>query len=224
MVPWETLATAPMSGGDDVRLLRRGEEYSIRVGGFELMSSRVHGSEEALAERACERIASRKAPRVLVGGLGMGYTLAAALRGLPDDGRVDVVELVPAVIEWNRGMLGHLAGYPLRDPRVSVRPQDVAEAIAEADAAFDALLLDVDNGPGGLARPCNDGLYARAGLAAARSALRPGGVLAVWSAAPDDAFTQRLRQAGFDVDENRVKARGQGKGAWHTLWFAGRRT
>jgi spermidine synthase len=220
MKPWERLATAPVSGGGELRLLRRGEEYSIRVDGHELMNSRVHGSEEALGDRGCERFETRKAPRVLVGGLGMGFTLAAVLRHLPDSGRVDVVELVPAVIQWNRDLLGHLAGDPLKDPRVSVQQRDVAEAIGANAAAYDAILLDVDNGPGALTRPANDGLYSRAGLDAALAALRPGGILAVWSVGPDRAFSERLRQAGFEVHDTRVKARGTGDGAWHTIWIA----
>lgn len=222
MIPWEPVASAPMDGGTELRLLRRGDEYSIRAGSQELMNSRVHGSEEALARQACDRLASSPSPRVLIGGLGMGYTLAATLRGLPPGGQVDVVELVPAVIDWNRNLLGHLAGHPLRDPRVTVLAQDVAEVIATHNASFDAILLDVDNGPAGLAREANEGLYSRAGLEASWRALRPGGTLAVWSAGPDRAFSQRLRQARFHATTSWVRARGSGKGTWHMLWIATR--
>lgn len=222
MIPWEPIAGTTIDGGSELRLWRRGDEYAIRIGPQELMNSRVHGSEEALARHACDPIAARKAPRVLVGGLGMGYTLAAALRVLPEDARVDVVELAPAVIDWNRDLLGHLAGHPLRDPRVAVHARDVAALIATGAATFDAILLDVDNGPAGLAREENDGLYSRDGLAAAWQALRPGGTLAVWSAGPDRAFQRRLRDAGFAVDTRFVRARGHGKGGWHALWVATR--
>jgi spermidine synthase len=222
MTPWETLAEAPVDGGGVLRLLRRGGEYAIRSGSVELMNSRAHGSEEALAERACARIASRPAPRVLVGGLGMGFTLAAALRVLPRDARVDAVERVSEVIAWNRDLLGPLAGHPLRDPRVSVVAGDVAGVIGAAVATYDAILLDVDNGPAGLSAEGNAGLYVRAGLLAARRALRSGGVYALWSAGADRAFARRLQQAGFEVDEIPSRARDGGKGGRHTLWVASR--
>jgi spermidine synthase len=185
------------------------------------MNSRVHGSEDALAEHSCARLADRVKPRLLIGGLGMGFTLAAALRHVGDRAQVVVAELVPAVVAWNRGPLGAQAGHPLQDPRVTVREGDVARIIKAEPQAYDAILLDVDNGPEGLTREQNDWLYGMNGLTAAYAALRPQGVLAVWSAGPDRDFMQRLRKLGFEVDEVRVRARGS-KGARHVIWFARR--
>jgi spermidine synthase len=217
MIPWEYLDSARVPGGDgELGLYRRGAEFSIRVAGRELMNSRIHGSEEALAELASARVADRPLPRILIGGLGMGYTLAAALRRLGPEGRV------PAVVGWNRGLLAALAGHPLQDARVRVHEVDVAQMLRAEQRAFDAILLDVDNGPEGLARKDNDWLYARPGLEAAFAALRPPGVLAVWSSGPDRVFAQRLRRAGFTVDEVRVSARGPRGGRRHTIWLAGR--
>lgn len=221
MIPWELLDRAPVPGdGGELTLHRRGAEYSIRADGEELMNSRLHGSEEELAEHACDRIAGRRGARVLVGGLGMGFTAAAALACLGPEARVTVAELVPAVVAWNRGPLAHLAGFPLGDPRVAVHQGDVGRLLRGARAAYDAVLLDVDNGPEGFTRPGNDRIYSPRGLAAARSALRPGGVLAVWSASPDRAFSQRLLRARFRVEEVTVSARRGGKGPRHTLWLA----
>lgn len=225
MIPWELLDSAQAPGGGELRLYRRGREYSIQVNGNELMNSRVHGSEEALADLACAHIAGRTAPRVLIGGMGMGYTTAAALRQLGADGRVVVAELVPAVVEWNRGLLADLAGYPLDDDRVTVMEQDVALMLRSEQQAYDAILLDVDNGPEAMTRRGNAWLYGRAGLEAASAALRPAGVLAVWSAGHDRAFTERLHLAGFQVSEVRVPARGQGRGGQqHIIWLAVRET
>lgn len=222
MIPWEFLESAQVPGkGGELGLYRRDTEFSIRVGNRELMNSRLHGSEEALAELACARIAGRPRPRILIGGLGMGFTLAAALRRL-GDGRVTVAELVPTVVAWNRGPLAALAGHPLRDARVTVQEVDVAQILRATHQAYDAILLDVDNGPEGLARRENDWLYARPGLEAAHTALRPAGVLAVWSAAPNQVFARRLRRVGFTVDEVHVPARSSGKGRRHTIWLAGR--
>lgn len=224
MIPWELIGRALVpESGEEMRLYRRGEEFSIRVAGGELMNSRAHGSEEALADLACARIADRPRARVLVGGLGMGYTAAAVLCAVGASARVVVAELVPAVEAWNRGPLSHLAGHPLQDSRVSVRLADVARVFGEERQAYDAILLDVDNGPEGLTRPANDRLYAPAGLAAARAALRPAGVLAVWSAGPDPAFTLRLRRAGFGVEVVQARARA-GRGGRHTIWLAARGT
>ena len=221
MVPWEFLDSVPVPGGQgELRLFKRGEEFSIRLDRSELMNSRLHGSEDALAELACARIAGRRQPQVLIGGLGMGYTTAAALHRLGDDGRLIVAELMPAVVKWNRGLLADLAGRPLEDDRVTVREVDVAQILKTEHGAYDAILLDVDNGPEALTRKANDWLYSRPGLAAASTALRPVGVLAVWSAGPDAAFTQRLRDAGFEVEEVRVRARDSRKGARHTIWLA----
>lgn len=221
MIPWELLDRAPVpGGGGELTLHRRGEEFSIRADGDELMNSRMYGSEEELAERACDRIADRRGASVLVGGLGLGFTAAAALRQLAADARVLVAELVPAVVLWNRGHLAHLADFPLGDPRLSVHEGDVGRLLKSARRAYDAILLDVDNGPAGFTRPGNDRLYSHEGLASARRALRPGGVLAIWSAAPNRAFSQRLIRGGFQVEEVTVAARRNGRGPRHTLWLA----
>lgn len=224
MIPWKLLDRAPVPGGStELCLYERGGEFSIRINGCELMNSRAHGSEDALAEFACARIGNRPSPRFLIGGLGMGFTTAAALKRLDADSRVVVAELVPAVVAWNRTFLGDLAGHPLRDPRVSVHEADVALVMRAEERAYDAILLDVDNGPEGLTRAGNDRLYAEAGLKAACAALRPAGVLAVWSAGPDQAFARRLGRAGFDVEECSVRARGRAGGNRHTIWLATRR-
>jgi spermidine synthase len=223
MIPWEIIGSGQVPGsGEELRLYKRGEEFSIRVDSRELMNSRVHSSEDALAELACARVADRPRPRVLIGGLGMGYTLAAALHRLGAEGRVIVAELVPAVVAWNRGPLADLAGHALQDNRVTVREVDVARILEEGHQLYDAILLDVDNGPESLTVKSNTWLYARIGLEAAFAALRPGGVLAVWSAAPNRVFTQRLRRVGFEVDEVGVRARGPRGGRRHTIWMAER--
>ncbi|ALP53330.1 spermidine synthase [Candidatus Tenderia electrophaga] len=220
MRPWELLDTGAVPGdGAELRLLRRGDEFSIKSGYAELMNSRMHGSEDALAELACRRIAARAQPRLLIGGLGMGFTLAAALPLLGPAAEIVVAELVPAVVRWNQGPLAVLTGAPLQDPRVTVHEDDVGHLIQAQQAAFDAVLLDVDNGPEGLTRTENDALYSNAGLAAAKAALRPGGVLAVWSVSPAPAFSKRLRRAGFRVEEVRVRAHA-GRGARHMIWLA----
>jgi spermidine synthase len=223
MTPWTLLDSAPVPGnGGELRLYRRGGEFSINiVGRGELMNSRAHASEDALAEQTCARLAEGAPPRLLIGGLGMGFTLAAALRHLAAGAQVVVAELVPAVVVWNQGPLGEPAGHPLRDPRVSVREGDVARVLTAEKSAYDAILLDVDNGPEGLTRKQNDWLYGENGLNAAYAALRRGGVLAVWSAGPDQAFPQRLRKVGFAVEEVRVHAHGS-KGVRHVIWFARR--
>jgi len=220
VIPWEHLDTAPIPDSEGtLRLMRRGGEYSIMTGGTELMNSRLSGSEKSLATLACAKIAGRAAPTVLIGGLGMGFTLRAALEALPSDASVIVAEIVPQVVDWARGPLSDLFGDSLDDPRVTLRLGDVAKPIREADGAFDAMLLDVDNGPGGLDRPANDDLYGVDGLLVARRALTPGGVLAVWSAAPNDAFFRLLRRS-FTVEEKKVSATGTGKGARHIIWLA----
>jgi spermidine synthase len=224
MIPWEFLDSAPVPGGKgELRLYQRGEEFSIRLDRCELMNSRRHGSEDALAELACAKVGDRPGAQVLIGGLGMGYTAAAALQRLKADGRLVVAELVPAVVKWNRGPLADLAGRPLEDDRVTVREVDIAQILKRKQRDYDAILMDVDNGPEGLTRKENDWLYSQAGLGAALATLRPGGALAVWSAGPDRTFTARLREAGFEADEVRVRARGSGKGGWHTIWLAERR-
>ncbi len=211
-------ARIPGSGGQ-LRLFADGDHFSIKIaGGGDLMSTRMHGSEDALATLACERIAARDKPRVLIGGLGMGFTLAAALAQLGADAEVVVAELVPEVVAWNRGDLGAHAGRPLDDPRVGVREADVAAVIKAERKAWDAILLDVDNGPDGLTRGGNDWLYSAGGLAASFAALRTNGVLAVWSAHPDRDFTARLRKTGFAVEEIPTRAHA-GKGARHMIWL-----
>jgi spermidine synthase len=186
----------------------------------ELMNSRMSGSEEALATLVCERLRDRAAPSLLIGGYGMGFTLRAALQALPGTASITVAELVPEIVDWARGPMAGLTAGCLDDPRVTVVERDVAELIGEG--AFDAILLDVDNGPDGLTRLENDRLYSAAGLARARATLKPRGILAVWSAAPDAVFTRRLEAAGFAVEVVRVRARANGKGAHHTIWLARR--
>jgi len=197
-----------------------GDEYAIHVAGRQLMDNQVHGSEEALAELACGPVGQREGARVLVGGLGMGFTLAAALRALPGDAEVVVAEVVPAIVTWNRGPAGAAAGHPLEDDRVAVHAGDVADAFREQRRAWDAILLDVDNGPTGLTRDTNNWLYGWEGLSAAHRALRPDGVLGVWSAADDRAFTRRLQRAGFVAEAVPVRSRGRGGGRRHTVWVA----
>jgi spermidine synthase len=220
--PWELLGQTRAPDGAELALTLRSGEYVILANGKSLMSSRMHGSEEALATFACARIRSRREPRVsvLIGGLGMGFTLRAALDLLPPDADVVVAELLPAIVEWNRGPLGPLAGHPLKDRRVRVEPGDIAVAIRSSVKAFDAILLDVDNGPAAFATATNAGLYNDAGLAAARAALRDDGVLAVWSAREDRKFEQRLRYAGFRVEVQRVRARLKKGGPRHTIFLA----
>jgi spermidine synthase len=209
-------------GGGELRLKQRGAEFSIMLDHDELMNSRLSGSEEALATIACEKIRRHKTPRILIGGLGMGFTVRAALAALGPDARIVVAELVPAVVAWARGPMAEVFGTSLTDPRVSIREADVGEVIRSDAAAFDAILLDVDNGPEGLTRKANDALYDLKGLGGARVALRPGGVLVVWSSGPNPKFTWRLRKAGFEMEEVRARANGSRGGARHVIWIATR--
>ncbi len=221
MIPWVQLDTAAVpDGGGTLRLMQRGGEFSIMAGAIELMNSRLSGSEEALATLAGARIRSRPRPQMLIGGLGMGFTLRAALADLGPDAEITVAELIPEVIAWARGPMAAIHGDSLTDPGVILHQGDVVPLIRASPARFDAILLDVDNGPEGLTRKANDALYSREGLAAARRAMRPGGVLAVWSAGPSAPFTQRLRQAGFAVEEVPVRAGGKRRGARHMIWLA----
>ncbi len=222
MIPLEHLDTAQVPGGDELRLMRRGSDHMIVLDRNELMNSRMSGSEEALATMALERLAGNAAPHLLIGGYGMGFTLRAALQAMGPEGRVKVAEIVPKIIEWALGPMAQLTAGCLDDPRVTIERADVALLIAGGRARYDAILLDVDNGPDGLVRADNHRLYSREGLETARAALRPGGVLAIWSAAPDDRFRGRLKKAGFAVDEVIVRARSNGKGPRHVIWFAGR--
>jgi len=224
MLPRILVDTTQIPGGDgQLKLYRRGDEFSIMLGGNELMNSRLSGSEEALATIAREKMPQGRRQRVLIGGLGMGFTLRAALGCLGDDARITVAELVPAVVEWAHGPMTAVFGNCLADPRVEIRIEDVSATIRQAPAAYEAILLDVDNGPDGLTHHANDRLYDRGGLHAAYGALAPGGVLAIWSCAPDAGFTRRLQKAGFDVDERVVRANRGRNGGRHVLWFATRR-
>ena len=223
MIPWVQLGAATIpDGGGELRLMRRGSEFSIMAGAIELMNSRLSGSEEALAVLTCARLGGRAASRMLIGGLGMGFTLRAALAALGSDAVVTVAELVPEVVAWARGPMAALHGAGLADPRVTIFEGDVGAVIDGALARFDAILLDVDNGPEGLTRGSNDDLYDAYGLRQARAALKPGGVLAVWSVGPNPAFAKRLGAAGYAVEEVRVRANSRGGGARHVIWLATR--
>ena len=219
MKPWKLLAQTCTPDGSDMRLSVRDDEHVILVNGKTLMTSRTHGSEEALATVACRHVGTMAQPRVLVGGLGMGFTLRATLDLLPPDAVVTVAELVPAVVEWNRGSLGPLAGHPLRDSRVRVDVGDVRHTLRANPSRFDAILLDVDNGPAAFTATANHGLYDNAGVAAAHAALRAGGALAVWSAWDDRKFEQRLRFHGFVAQVDRVRARLKKGGARHIIFL-----
>lgn len=226
MIPWEVLAESTAPDGQAMTLSRRGHEYLIRVGGWDLMSSRDDVSARALASIGCAALEPRhgRPLRVLVGGLGMGYSVAAALEAVPADAEVEVAELVPAVIEWNRGPLASLAGAPLADPRARVLEGDVAEIIAAAEPGrWDAILLDVDNGPDPLAHDQNSALYGVGGLRAAHRALRPGGVHAVWSYSREGSFSRALERAGFDAKVHPVANHGRDRGRTHAIWVGRRR-
>jgi spermidine synthase len=221
MIPWRQIDTTRVPGAKvELRLMQRGAEFSMMLDQNELMNSRLSGSEEALATLTARKIEAVKRPHVLVGGLGMGFTLRAALAVLGPDARLTVAELVPAVIAWARGPMAELFGGSLTDPRVEIREADVVDVIKSSPSAFDAILLDVDNGPEALIRAANDALYDLAGLQAIGRALRPRGVLAVWSSGPNLAFTKRLRAAGFEVNETGVRATTKRSGAHHVIWFA----
>jgi spermidine synthase len=221
MIPWQELERVSVPGGGELTLWRRGDEFSIRAGTQELMNSRMHGSEESLAARGCAGLERVRDACVLVGGLGMGFTVRACLDRLGAAARIEVAELVPAVVRWNRGPLAHLAGRPLDDARVRVFEEDVGEVIRAAREVYDAILMDVDNGPAALTSEANARLYGTAGLAEAVRALAPGGVYALWSPVDDRRFTERLRRAGFTVRTERVPAR-PGGGGRHVLWLATR--
>lgn len=229
MIARELLGTAKIPGGNEhggeLRLFRRelkhADEFSIMLGRIELMNSRLSGSEEALATLSCERLRAPN-PRILIGGYGMGFTLRAALAVLPESAKIEVAELIPAILDWARGPMAQLTANCLDDPRVDTIIDDVSDVIVDAEGLYDAILLDVDNGPDGLTQGDNDRLYSTSGLSAAKTALRKGGILAIWSSASDAAFTRRLQQCGFATEENTVPARANGKGAKHMIWLAQR--
>ncbi len=225
MTPRIHLGTALVPGGDQLDLYSRSDDFMIVLDRNELMSTRMNGSEIALAEMTLDRLGSNAAPQLLIGGYGMGFTLRAALammgtKAQAPKGKITVAELVPEIIAWARGPMAQVTGGCLDDPRVSLIMGDVGAVITKANGVYDAILLDVDNGPDGLTRESNDGLYTPTGLQAAKRALRPGGILAVWSAGSDAKFTKRLEKAGLAVDEVAVRARANGKGPRHVIWFA----
>jgi spermidine synthase len=220
MTPRIHHGTALVPGGDQLNLYSRGDDFMIVLDRNELMSTRMNGSEIALAEMTLDRLTGHPAPHLLIGGYGMGFTLRAALVKMGPAAHVTVAELVPEIIEWAHGPMSEITAGCLEDPRVTLRIGDVAQAIAQNSGGYDAILQDVDNGPDGLTREGNDGLYSSTGLQAAKRALKPGGILAVWSAGSDAKFTKRLVKAGFTVDEVAVRARTNGKGPRHVIWFA----
>lgn len=220
MQPRTLIATAQIPGGNDLRLFQRGGDFMIVLDRNELMNSRMSGSEEALAVMTIDRLRNTASPHMLIGGYGMGFTLRAALAVLPPEARVTVSELVPEIIDWARGPMAELADGCLDDPRVILVLDDVTAVLAAEAGRYDAILLDVDNGPDGLSRVANDRIYSMAGLAKAKAALKPGGIVAIWSAAPDAVFARRLRDSGFAVEEVAVRARSNGKGPKHVIWFA----
>lgn len=220
MKPRVHLATAPIPGGTDLRLFQHGDDFMIVLDRNELMNSRMSGSEEALAEMTCARLGDASTAHLLIGGYGMGFTLRKALALVGPNAIVTLAELVPEIIDWARGPMSALTDNCLDDDRVRLFPGDVGDLITGVQNRYDAILLDVDNGPDGLVRDANNRIYSKTGLAEARVALRPGGVLAIWSAAPDAAFTNRLKRARFDVEEVVVHARSNGKGPRHMIWFA----
>ncbi|MDX8403040.1 MAG: hypothetical protein R8K54_01355 [Mariprofundaceae bacterium] len=219
MIPYKLLDTAT-EHGTTLKLYQRGRDFSIRVDKVgELMNTLQHNSEEALARLACEHVTGVENPRLLIGGLGLGYTLAETLAHTDSSAAVVVSELMPSVVRWNREYFGVVAGFPLLDERVDVLEQDVGKVMYENKNSFDAIMLDVDNGPDGFTRDDNDALYGLKGLNNAYDALKPGGVLTVWSAAPDEAFTQRMMKVGFRVKEECVRARSSKRGTKHNIWI-----
>ncbi len=226
MIERELLDTATIPDGRELRLfcrkMKNGDEYSIALGPNELMNSRLSGSEEALATLGCAKLATER-PRILIGGYGMGFTLRVALELLPANALAETIKLVPKIIEWARGHMINLTGGCLDDPRAKIMIGDVGDVIAAANQKYDAILLDVDNGPDGITSEADDQLYSMAGLAKAKSAMRTGGVLAIWSSSSDPQFIARLHKSRFVVEECKVSARSNGKGAKHTIWLASKR-
>ena len=225
MLPREEIASAQVPGGNTLTLVSHGRDHIIMLGRDELMGTRMQFSEEQLAKLTLERI-DVSAPRVLIGGYGMGFTYRAALEAISHGGSVTVAEVVPEILDWARGPLAHLTGNSLDDPRGEVVIADVAALVDDAvdgtTPRYDAILMDVDNGPDGIVRDGNERLYTRTGIGRMRDALNIGGVLAIWSAAPDHKFTGRLKDSGLQVDVQTVRARPNNKGPHHTIWFARR--
>jgi spermidine synthase len=222
MIPWTQLGSAQIpNNGGELKFSQRGDEFSIRLSGIrgELMNSRLYNSEKVLAELGCAHLNSTDNAQVLVGGLGMGYTLAAALKAVTSNSQVTVAELIPEVVVWNQGPLGNCANNPLQDPRTKLHIGDVRERLNIRQPTFDAILLDVDNGPEGLTKKDNNSIYSSLGLENIYKTLRPKGMLAIWSAGPDEQFTVRLKKAGFKADSRVVRAR-PGKGSRHTIFLA----
>ncbi len=222
MIPWTHLDTVQIpNNGGELKLSQRGDEFSIKLSGKrgELMNSRVFNSEKVLSQLGCAHIKPHHDAHILVGGLGMGYTLSAALKAVNADSVVTVAELIPEVVKWNEGPLGHCAGKPLQDPRTKVHIGDVKELLTSRQPRFDAILLDVDNGPKGLTHSDNDWIYSEDGLKDIYDTLNPNGMLAIWSAGPDYLFSVRLKKIGFRVDTRDVQAR-PGKGSKHTIFLA----
>jgi spermidine synthase len=221
MLPWQHLATARVPGGkDEMRLYQRGSEYSIRVGAYELMNSRQHASEDTFATAVCERLGKRDDLSILIGGLGMSFTLAAVLASCGAHAQIEVAELVPEVVEWNRGPLASLTNSAASDPRVRIHESDVAVLIQSASEKYDAILLDVDNGPAALTAPGNDRLYSMAGLRSAARAVKADGLLAIWSSTTDAAFKARLAAAGWDAEELHVRGHTKHRGPRYVIWIA----
>jgi len=221
MIKWDLLETALVPGSQtQMSLFQHGTDYSICVDGKELMNTRMHGSEDSLAVLGCANLASRQDGTILVGGLGMGFTAAATLRHVGPNAKVVIAELVPSVKEWNRDFFGPYANFPLKDPRTSVVITDVADLLRANHHTYDSILLDVDNGPNGMTQEKNTWLYWPEGLNVVSQALRPQGVLAIWSAHRDRAFHRRLIEAGYVVTEHRVSARSSGGGGRHIIWVA----
>jgi spermidine synthase len=222
MIPWTHLDTVQIpNDGGELKLSQRGDEFSIKLSGKrgELMNSRVYNSERALSQLGCAHIKPHLDAHILVGGLGMGYTLAAALKAVNADSQVTVAELVPEVVKWNEGPLGNCAGYPLQDSRTQLYIGDVKQLLTTRQPTFDAILLDVDNGPKGLTHSDNNWIYSEDGLKDIYDTLQPNGMLAIWSAGPDYLFTVRLKKIGFRVDTRNVQA-SPGKGTQHTIFLA----
>ena len=220
MIPWEEIDRAKIPGSNEkITLRRRGSEFSIRTKETELMNSRLHGSEEALAELTCKNV-KKSNFKILIGGLGMGYTLSAAIKHSKQDTLITVSELMPAVVKWNKEHLGHLTGMPLDNPRVTIKTEDVAKTIGTQESVWDVILLDVDNGPEGLTRKANDRLYSKTGLQKIFFALCPEGILGIWSSSDNEAFTHRLKKSGFQVQTKSIRARKSNKSSKHTIWIA----